>query len=53
MSHGGIGLAPNPGRSRAMTLWSRAKAGICSSQFCHAPESPWTNTIGGPSPIST
>ena len=30
----------------------RAKTGRFSSQFCHDPPSPWTNTSGGPSPMS-
>ena len=53
ISQGGIGLEPNPGRSSAITRWLRAKWGRFSSQFCQAPERPWTNTSGGPSPIST
>jgi hypothetical protein len=53
MSQGGIGLPPKPGRSTAITRWLRAKCGICSSQLCQAPESPWTRTRGGPEPIST
>jgi hypothetical protein len=48
----GISEPPKPGRSNATTRWSRANTGSCSSQFCHDPDSPWTNTIGGPDPSS-
>ncbi len=53
ISHGGMGLPPNPGRSTASTRWVSAKWGICSSQLCQAPESPWTRRSGGPEPSST
>jgi hypothetical protein len=51
--HCGMGLEPKPGRSRVMTRWVRAKCEMFSSQFCQAPERPWTKTSGGPLPIST
>ena len=37
-----------------MTRWSRAKSGMCSSQFCQQPDSPWMiSDDRGPSPMST
>src|SRR3712207_4763984 len=48
----GIGDCPKPGRSIAMTRWDSMNCGICSSQFCHEPESPCTKTSGGPEPTS-
>ena len=30
-----------------MTRWEPMKAGMLSSQFCHAPPSPCTNTMAG------
>ena len=43
----GIGDSPKPGRSGAITRWESMKAGMLSSQFCHVPDSPCTNTIAG------
>ena len=42
----GIGDSPKPGRSSAITRRSCAARGMFSSQFCHWPPRPWTNTIG-------
>jgi hypothetical protein len=54
MRPAGISEPPNPGRSGAITRWEPMNAGMLSSQFCHAPPSPWTNSRGGPSPpVST
>ncbi len=52
MSSVGIGELPNPGRSTAITRWSPARTGTCSSQLRHEPDRPWTKTSGGPSPMS-
>ena len=33
-----------------MTRWVRAKYGMFSRKFCHAPERPWTKRVAGPPP---
>ena len=38
----GFAERPNPGRSSAITRWSRARSGRFASQFCQLPPSPWT-----------
>jgi hypothetical protein len=52
MRSSGIGEWPNPGRSTAITRCPLANTGSCSSQLGQEPDSPCTNTIAGPSPIS-
>ena len=54
-SSSGSGVSPKPGRSMATTRRFCASRGRFSSQFCHWPPSPCTNTTGSrsPDPMST
>jgi hypothetical protein len=50
----GICERPNPGRSGAITRCDGMNAGMFSSQFCHSPPRPCTNSSGSPGPpVST
>ena len=48
---GGIGEAPNPGRSTAMTSWCSARRPMTGSHICHRLPIPCMSTSGSPLPL--